>query len=71
MERSMDLESFNELMVQYIKENLIIITFKELELINDLMESHTLENGIKMKWMEKEYLHGQTVLDMKVIIKII
>ena len=48
-----------------VNSNKIIL--KDLVIINGLMEDNMKDNGGTIKWMEKGYLFGQMVENMKVV----
>lgn len=54
-------------MILHMKELLKIMLFKGKEYTNGMMVEFIMENGYKIKCMEKEYSLGQMGKDMKVI----
>ena len=54
MDKKKVMEYLNSLMVVYIQENLKIILLMEEVILNGLMVDNMMENGYKIKCLDKE-----------------
>jgi len=58
--RKMEKVDSNDQEELFMKENFWIITLKDMETVNGLMEENIMVNGRTTKCMEKGYFIGQT-----------